>query len=72
MKVLFGQSQNGLGSRGRMLSKKYYNKIANLITVSKTKKNLIDNIIEFFAEDNPSFDTYRFKEACCYKNLEGE
>lgn len=55
-----------------MLSKKYYNKIANLITISKTKKNLIDNIIEFFAEDNPSFDTYRFKEACCYKNLEGE
>lgn len=61
MKVQFGQSQDGLESRGRMLSKKYYNKIANLITVSKTKKNLIDNIIEFFAEDNPSFDTYRFK-----------
>ena len=52
-----------------MLSKKYYRKIAEILLYSKNKKDIIDGLIRYFASDNPMFDVYRFKEACCYDNL---
>lgn len=53
-----------------MLHKKQYRKIAEILVFSNSKKDFIDNLIDFFKEDNPAFDAYRFKEACCYNNLE--
>lgn len=53
-----------------MLHKKQYKKIAEILVYSKNKKDFIDNLMEFFKKDNPDFDIYRFKEACCYDNLE--
>ena len=52
-----------------MLHKKQYRKIAEILAFSNSKKDLIDNLIDFFREDNPCFNEHKFKEASLYYNL---
>lgn len=51
------------------VTQKQYRKIADIIKQSNDKKELVDRLIYYFEEDNPDFDIYKFKEACCYSNI---
>ena len=45
-----------------MLHRRQYKEIARIIRESKGKKNLVDNLIQFFKEDNPLFDEEKFRK----------
>lgn len=45
------------------LSKKYYQKIAQILKENQTKEQITTKLIEYFKTDNPNFDEVRFKEA---------
>ena len=47
-----------------MLSRKYYNMLAKLISKSESKEEFISSLSHELWEDNPSFDADRFKAAC--------
>lgn len=52
------------------LSKKHYIKIAEIISTSTTKYNLVGNLAAYFAEDNPEFKKSLFFKACERKEAE--
>lgn len=46
------------------MSKKHYNRfVAILCKTGKAQPDLVEELIDFFKEDNPAFDPTRFREA---------
>jgi len=44
-------------------TKKHYNRIAYILGISKNKKEIIEEMVTFFKNDNPNFDEKRFRDA---------
>lgn len=44
-------------------TKKHYNRIAYILGISKNKKEIIEEMVAFFKNDNPNFDEKRFRDA---------
>lgn len=56
-----------------MLNKKYYVEIAKILKSSQCLDDIIGQLCDFFAEDNPKFDEDNFLKACgCKYNIRGE
>jgi N-acetylneuraminic acid mutarotase len=47
-----------------MLTKKYFNDIANIINNSKNKDAIIKNLSNYFSSENPNFNEEKFIKAC--------
>jgi hypothetical protein len=47
-----------------MMTKKHFNKLAEILKNAETKKEIINQIAFFCYEQNPNFNGYRFKKAC--------
>ncbi len=45
------------------LSKKHYVEIAGILRESHSKKEAVEGMSTYFAEDNPRFDPLRFRKA---------
>lgn len=46
-----------------MMSRKHFNKLAEILKRTEAKRETIEQIAEFCAEQNPRFDRERFIEA---------
>jgi len=65
-----------------MLSRKHYTEIAKIINKSRENRyeinmvqfiplnGIVNDLIDYFAEDNDKFDAERFRVACGVKQLE--
>ena len=47
-----------------MLSKKHYQKLAEIIKETESREELIKALSDYLQEDNPKFDANRFEDAC--------
>ena len=45
------------------LSKKHYNRFVAILCKTGANKGLVEELIGYFKEDNPRFDSTRFREA---------
>ena len=48
----------------KMMTRKDFNKIAEILKTSESKKEIINRMALFCHEQNPNFNGYRFKKAC--------
>ncbi len=55
-----------------MLSKKYYQKIADILRNSATREEIIVEMAVFFKDDNPRFERFKFLEASGYEKQEDD
>lgn len=46
------------------MTKKHFEKIAELIKISKSKDELVENLIKYFKETNPMFNERLFRARC--------
>lgn len=47
-----------------MLSRKHYRKFAEILKVTPTLSDFVEQVIVYFRHDNPRFDEVRFRKAC--------
>ena len=47
-----------------MLSKKYYEEFAKMLSAFESKEKLVQDMINYFKWDKPNFNESKFREAC--------